>query len=754
MSSTPTFAQNLTIGGILLAAGVVFVVGLTAAGASTWWALDRIGIGGATYQSIVAGKDLLGDILPPPEYVIEPYLEANLIFNGEGKLEDHKARLASLRKDFDDRRAYWRKSLLPDGIKHEIVDVAGGQADAIWHELDTEFVPAASASDRPRLIGSFHRLSDAYLAHRATIDDVVAKSNAFVEATETAAHKETSEVLWAIASIFGLLLVGAIAGFAALRRFVARAIAEVADKLAALALKSSVDARATKAQMNLDANLTALRTALHDHGAPRISGGKLYFGEYLVNGETEVVDGVRKRYGGAATIFAGDTRVATNVQNDAGVRAVGTKLAPGPVHQELFDNSSTFPGEAKILGRNYVAIYEPIIVDDKPIGAIFVGVPFEAASDTDHSGEERLRNEISRMQAALETIDEAIKQKNATERDALADRYRAADRARRAAARAVATAADQKLVVVNLTRALQQLAQNDLTHRIEATFPSEYRSLKVNFEQAVETLSTTVGAVVAQGQTIFDVSTRINEHANLLSQRSEQQAASLEETAAALNEITAAAKRSAEGAAHAREVVAATDADAARSAGVVSEAVAAMQGIAGAAGKIGQIVGLIDEIAFQTNLLALNAGVEAARAGEAGRGFAVVATEVRALALRAAKAAKDIRALIATSDIEVDRGVDLVTRAGEALKRIVGQVAELNVIVGDIAEGSKQQASGLGEINSAIRLMDQMTQANASIAQQSTEAAQTLESEAEQLNALVSRFRLDDEGPAPRARAA
>jgi methyl-accepting chemotaxis protein len=415
---------------------------------------------------------------------------------------------------------------------------------------------------------------------------------------------------------------------------------------------------------------------------------------------------------------------------------------------------STFPGETEILGRKYVAIYEPIIVDDKPIGAIFVGVPFEAESGADDSRDAAIRNEVSRMQGALDTVDAALGQKNAIEREALTERYRAADRARRAAARAVAAAADQKLVVVNLMRALQQLAQNDLTHRIEALFPSEYRSLKVDFEQAVDTLASTVGAVVAQGRTILEVSSRINEHAGLLSQRSEQQAASLEETAAALDQITATAKRSAEGAAHAREVVAATDADAARSAEVVTEAVVAMQGIAAAAGKIGQIVGLIDEIAFQTNLLALNAGVEAARAGEAGRGFAVVATEVRALALRAAQAAKDIRGLIATSDVEVDRGVDLVTRTGEALKRIVAQVAELNVIVGDIANGSKEQASGLSEINSAINQMDQITQANASIAQQSTDAAKALEGEAEQLNALVSQFHLDARPPSTRARAA
>jgi methyl-accepting chemotaxis protein len=223
-------------------------------------------------------------------------------------------------------------------------------------------------------------------------------------------------------------------------------------------------------------------------------------------------------------------------------------------------------------------------------------------------------------------------------------------------------------VVASLTKALQRLADNDLTHRIEADLPSEYRSLKRDFERAVDTLSSAIGAVVAQGQTILGVSARITENSDVLARGSAQQATSLEEAVAALKEITASSTRSAEGAEHARVVVADADADAARSAQIVNEAVAAMHVIADSAGKITQIVGLIDEIALQTNLLALNAGVEAARAGDAGRGFAVVATEVRALALRSSEAAKNIRGLIATSTGEVKRGVELVSRTGEALK--------------------------------------------------------------------------------------
>ena len=265
------------------------------------------------------------------------------------------------------------------------------------------------------------------------------------------------------------------------------------------------------------------------------------------------------------------------------------------------------------------------------------------------------------------------------------------------------------------------------------------------------TLAEAIGAVVAQGRAISDLSERIADSANQLSQRSEQQAASLEESAAALNQISETSKRSAEGAANARVVVAAADSDAGRSAAVVADAVAAMREIAGSAVKIGQIVGLIDEIAFQTNLLALNAGVEAARAGEAGRGFAVVAAEVRALALRSSQAAKDIRGLINASTDEVGRGVALVTRTGEALKRIVDQVGRLSAIVGDIASGSTEQATGLSEVSAAVNQIDRITQENSEVARRSTEAARALESATEKLDGLAGQFRI---APAAQRRAA
>jgi methyl-accepting chemotaxis protein len=227
-----------------------------------------------------------------------------------------------------------------------------------------------------------------------------------------------------------------------------------------------------------------------------------------------------------------------------------------------------------------------------------------------------------------------------------------------------------------------------------------------------------------------------------LSRRTEQQAASLEETAAALDEITATVKKSAEGATHAHQVVAAADEDAKKSAVVVREAVQAMDAIAKSSQQISQIIGVIDEIAFQTNLLALNAGVEAARAGDAGRGFAVVASEVRALAQRSAEAAKEIKGLISASSIQVTNGVRLVAETGQSLERIMLQVTEINDVVSGIAAGAKEQATGLAEVNTAINQMDQVTQQNAAMVEQSTAASHSLSQETAQLAGLIGQFRV------------
>ncbi|WP_426955447.1 HAMP domain-containing methyl-accepting chemotaxis protein [Muricoccus radiodurans] len=350
------------------------------------------------------------------------------------------------------------------------------------------------------------------------------------------------------------------------------------------------------------------------------------------------------------------------------------------------------------------------------------------------------RDEVGQMADAVQVFKDAAVEKLRLEGETTEQR-RAAEAERRGneAARAEAAAA-QAAVVEAVGTGLERLAAGDLTCRLERAFPAEYEGLRANFNAAIGQLQQAMQAVVDSAQAIRTGTGEIGQAADDLSRRTEQQAASLEETAAALDQVTATVRKTAEGAGHAREVASRAGEDAQRSGRVVQDAVTAMGAIEKSAGEIGQIIGVIDEIAFQTNLLALNAGVEAARAGEAGRGFAVVASEVRALAQRSADAAKEIKALISASTQEVGEGVRLVGETGQALGRIVVQVAEVNGLVADIAASAQEQSTALAEVNTAVNQMDQVTQQNAAMVEQSTAASHALRQEAEALTVLTDRF--------------
>jgi methyl-accepting chemotaxis protein len=350
------------------------------------------------------------------------------------------------------------------------------------------------------------------------------------------------------------------------------------------------------------------------------------------------------------------------------------------------------------------------------------------------------RNEIGEMARAVQIFrDNAVALKVAEDDAARNRATSAAERAQVEQIRA-SDAAKQAFVVTALAGGLKKLQAGDLTHRLHDTFAAEYESLRADFNDAIAQLEDAMRTVTQSSNGIRSGTGEISKAAEDLSRRTEQQAAGLEQTAAALDEITANVRRTAEGATHAREVVAAAKTEAEHSGEVVRDAVSAMGAIEASAGSIGQIIGVIDEIAFQTNLLALNAGVEAARAGEAGKGFAVVASEVRALAQRSAEAAREIKTLISASSTQVASGVKLVGETGSALSRIAAQVAKINGIVGEIAASAGEQSTALAEVNSAVNQMDQVTQQNAAMVEQTTAASQSLAQEAVALAALIARF--------------
>jgi len=305
--------------------------------------------------------------------------------------------------------------------------------------------------------------------------------------------------------------------------------------------------------------------------------------------------------------------------------------------------------------------------------------------------------------------------------------------------------------IAETCRVVAALADGDLTENMRGEFQGAFGELKENVNATMVSLRSVLGEVRAAVDIINGGAGEMRIASGDLSKRTEQQAASLEETSSALEEITVAVKNSTERALEASHMVDEAKKGTGQSSAVVSQAVSAMGRIEQASGEIVQIINVIDEIAFQTNLLALNAGVEAARAGEAGKGFAVVAQEVRELAQRSANAAKDIKVLINRSSSEVHSGVKLVTATGEALGDIQGQVVKIDEHVRSIATAAREQSTGLSEVSTAVNQMDQVTQQNAAMVEESTAATNRLADEAANLARLIARFKLDAAQVAPRA---
>ncbi len=309
-----------------------------------------------------------------------------------------------------------------------------------------------------------------------------------------------------------------------------------------------------------------------------------------------------------------------------------------------------------------------------------------------------------------------------------------------------ALAAEREKAVASVSEAMAALANGDLTFRIGQNIPEEYGAIRDNFNEAVARIEQVVSTIKTNSAAIAASSQEINSGASDLSMRTEQQASALEESAATTEELAASVKTSSQ--ASKRSVALADDATKiARTGGdIVKNATDAMSRIEDASKKISEITSVIDGIAFQTNLLALNAAVEAARAGDAGRGFAVVAAEVRALAQRSSDAAKDITGLIASSDAEVTEGVKLVRLAGGTLEQIVEASAAVSSTVQEIASASGEQANGIEEMSQTVSHMDEITQQNAALAEQSAASSKTLLDQIEQLNRLIASFRTSQDG--------
>lgn len=516
-----------------------------------------------------------------------------------------------------------------------------------------------------------------------------------------------------------------------------------------------------------------------------------------------MIDSIGRMTGQTVTIFGWDAeskdfwRRTTNIIKPDGSRAVGTALGQAGAVYPFAVKGETYRGEAVILEKPYYTIYQPIFSPaGDVIGILYAGVRSADINSIAHemtnaiaitaliilviaavlvslfvrqivgalprltavanrlaSGQletrvpdTELKNEIGALARSIDVFRESAIQKIELERQA-ADTVAQGEQERVERERAKAEDARLTQEAVNaLAGALRQLSDGDLTVRIKTAFTSTLDPLRVDFNNSVEKLSSTMSGIRQETMGIEAGSAEMRSANDDLSKRTEQQAASLEQTSAALEEITSTVRGSSAKADEAAKIAALARQSTENSSRVVSDAIDAMSRIEQASSEISKIINVIDEIAFQTNLLALNAGVEAARAGEAGKGFAVVAQEVRELAQRSANAAKDIKALITKSGEAVAGGVSLVQQTGSALGEISGQVASINEHISAIASAAREQSTALHEINGSVNHMDQFTQKNAAMVEEATAVTHRLAENARNLAGLVNQFSVQDGG--------
>ncbi|MGP4691880.1 methyl-accepting chemotaxis protein [Agrobacterium cavarae] len=601
-----SISTAVTATGLALIAGVLLTL-LTGAEA-----LNRLKVNGPIYEDIIYSKDLIADILPPPLYVIESYALANESTLHPDTLAVNAPRVKVLKEQYEERRAYWKTTRLPDVLKTKLLDDVLVKGDDFWREMQGVTLPALQANDRNAIVASLSALRVKFHRHEAAVNELVEMGNLFGKEKEAYAASQTSLLQGASYGLGVFLIVLCLASTLFTRR---RAIRPLGDMTEAMTRMASGDLKEEPPHLARQDEIGAMAKAL--------------------------------------AIF-----------RDAGI-------AKRQLETEAED--------ARQL-----------------------------------SDRERQQRERERLADA----------------DAL------------------------RFAVEQLGGGLSQLAIGDLSRSLDQPFHPRFETLRKNFNESISTLRLTLRDVLSETDHLNRQGQDLRGGADNLARRTEQQAAALEETAAALEQVTSTGKASVARIEDTRNLVKDARTAAVQSSAVVGKAISAMHRIETASGEIGSIIGTIENIAFQTNLLALNAGVEAARAGEAGKGFAVVAQEVRELAQRSAAAANEIKQLVARSGQEVTGGVDLVQSTGVVLAEIEAVVSRIDLNIDSIATAAREQSVGLSEINTSVNTLDQMTQHNAAMVEETNAATQNLAEAAHTLATLAGRFHIGGNGQAAMRHAA
>ncbi len=722
------------------------ITGFALFGFATFKAMKTLNVNGPIYQRIVQGKDIIADVLPPPEYILESYLVVLQAVQTEcGNCDVLKKRLEVLKGEYDTRHQYWQDQQLEDELNEPLLKRSYQTALAFYNEAQQSFFPAIQAGNKEATLASLQKMQQAYEAHRSVINDVVQLTTDRNTKDEAQARNTIRWYGIILLGIFAFSIAVAVALTAIISRGIIRQLggepSDVADLARNIATGKLDNAIAIKPGDS--DSLLATMENMQQQLLERITTDRKEHDEALriktaldsISSNVMVADNERN------IIYMNPAVLAMLQHAESDLRKVLPEFDSSqllgenmdvfhknPAHQKelLGGFSSTFRSEIAVAGHTFYLIANPI---NNEYGER-LGVVVEWK---DRTAEVFIEQEVAKVVsgAVLGNFSQRI---NEGDKEGFLLQL----------AQGINELMETSSIGLNeVVRVLSALSRGDLTETITSDYSGTFGQLKDDSNSTVEKLKEIVGQIKEASESINTAAKEIAAGNNDLSHRTEEQAASLEETAASMEQLTSTVQANSHNAKHANQLaVGATDI-AGKGVNVVGQVVLTMEGINESSRKVVDIISVIDGIAFQTNILALNAAVEAARAGEQGRGFAVVAGEVRNLAQRAAAAAAEIKSLIGDSVEKVEDGAKLVAQAGQTMEEIVSAIRGVTVIMSEISAASMEQTSGIEQVNQAIGQMDDVTQQNAALVEQAAAAAESLEEQTQNLAVTVTHFKLD-----------